>query len=430
MNGIQQPPQKKRMRRLVLAPVFVLAALLMLISGCAARSTATPSSSPSPSATFSQTPPPTASATVQPSAIPRHLPRTVYPTPRIEPVSPIPSPLSGLSIPDEVRLIVLMGSDNPAPFTSRTDAMMLAFYNPRLAKVALLSLPPEMFAYIPGYTMQRVNVAYAVGGFEMLADTIQYNLGIRPDEFAVVHKDDFTWFVEELDGLNVNTLRNYYYDCGGIPAGSIHLRGGDVLCFVSFREDWDIRDQAWRQEQVVWQLFMRLAQGGKLVEIGEIYETYANTVQSNLTLPDLIANIGLALRLGQADRFGFFQLGIEDFEKWTLPNTVESTVLLPLSQNIAEVVQQAIDFTMVSVRSSDIVLTLEYQLTVSPTPTNTPTASPTHTATATFTATNTPLPPGTHTPTITPGGPTLTPSNTVEGYPGPGTATATQEGYP
>ncbi|PKO58062.1 MAG: hypothetical protein CVU24_17855, partial [Betaproteobacteria bacterium HGW-Betaproteobacteria-18] len=229
MNGIpQQSPQKKQMRRLVLAPVFVLVVLLMLISGCAARSSATPSSSPSPSATSSQTPPPTASATSQPSAIPRHVPRTVYPTPRIEPVSPIPNPLSGLSIPDEVRLIVLMGSDNPAPFTSRTDAMMLAFYNPRLAKVALLSLPPEMFVYIPGYTMQRVNVAYAVGGFEMLADTIEYNLGIRPDEFAVVHKDDFTWFVEELDGLDVNTMRNYYYDCGGIPAGSIHLRGGKV----------------------------------------------------------------------------------------------------------------------------------------------------------------------------------------------------------
>ena len=324
--------------------------------------------------------------------------------------------------------MVLLGSDNPAPFTSRTDAIMLAFYNPRLSKVSLLSLPPEMFVYIPGYTMQRMNVAYAVGGFDMLADTIEYNLGIRPDEYVVVHKDDFAWFVEEMDGLTLDIYRYYFDVCGGdIPAGHVRLDGPTVLCYASFREDMNIREQAQRQEQVVWELFSKMVSGGKLIELTEIYYTYRNTVQSNLTLSYLLDNIALGLRLGQADRFGFFTLGIEDFQTWDLPGPVKATVLLPRTAQIIKVVQAAIDFTLEPVPSSDVVLTLEYELTISPTPTNTRTPTPTITPSPTITRTTTLTP----TVTITPGGPTFTPTSTLEGYPGPGTPYPTVTyGYP
>jgi LCP family protein required for cell wall assembly len=351
-------------------------------------------------------------------------PRVDYPTPKIAPATAIPAPVTGLTIPDEVRLIVLLGSDNDAPFVSRTNAVMLAFYHPRLAKVALLSLPPEMFVYIPGYTMQRIGVAFAVGGFEMLADTIEYNIGMRPDEYVLVHQDDFSWFVDELKGLDVDVFRNYYDNCGGIPAGSVHLSGDDVFCYISFREGSDIRDQAVRQQQVVFQLFQNMARGGKLIELSELYYTYRNTVQTNLSLPLLLDYVPLGIRLGQPDRFGFFQFNIGDFIPWQLPGDVTPTVLLPRSERIFRMVQEALDFTTVAVQSSDLIMTLEYQMTISPTPTSTYTPSLTPTRTITPTATST-----IYTATITPGGPTLTPSSTLEGYPAQNTPQPTN-GYP
>jgi LCP family protein required for cell wall assembly len=376
----------------------------------------------------------TASATPSPIPIPTlentreivlgRQPRVNYPTPKIAPATAIPAPVTGLTIPDEVRLIVLLGSDNDAPFVSRTNAVMLAFYHPRLAKVALLSLPPEMFVYIPGYTMQRIGVAYAVGGFEMLADTIEYNIGMRPDEYVLVHQDDFSWFVDELKGLDVNVFRNYYDHCGGIPAGSVHLDGDDVFCFISFREGSDIRDQAVRQQQVVFQLFQNMARGGKLIELSELYYTYRKTVQTNLTLSLLLEYVPLGIRLGQPDRFGFFQLNIGDFIPWQLPGDVTPTVLLPRSERIMKLVQDALDFTTIAVQSSDLIMTLEYQMTISPTPTSTYTPSLTPTRTITPTAT-----PTIYTATITPGGPTLTPSSTLEGYPAQNTPQPTN-GYP
>jgi LCP family protein required for cell wall assembly len=378
-----------------------------------------PTPSLSPSLTATVTPSPTAPVLATATQKPR-----VYPTPRIDPITPVPDPVSGLQIPDELRLLVLLGTDNPSPYVSRTDAVMLAFYNPRLAKVALLSLPPEMFVYIPGYTMQRLNIAYPLGGFPLLADTIEYNIGVRPDEFAVIHVDDFAWFVEELQGLDVDVFRNYYDFCGGIPAGNVHLQGGDVLCYVKFRDGWDIRDQAERQQQVAWRLFMRMVGGGKLVEMEDFYLTYKAVVESNLDLSDLLANIPLALRLGQVDRFGFFAPTFDMFQTWDLPGDVQATVLLPRGERLIQMVQQAIDFTMLSVKTSDIILTLEYELTISPTPTNTPTASATSTLTPTLTITPSPV----ISVTVT-----ITGTRTVEGSPSPSitpSPTVTTAGYP
>lgn len=398
-----------------------LVLFLILIAGCSLAATPpAPTASalyPSPSQTASPYMPQLnpSSATASPEKSPLS-----FATARIAPITPIPEAVTNLHIPADLRVLVLLGSNKPSPYVSHTDAIMLAFYNPRLAKVALLSLPPELFVYIPGYTMQRLNIAYAVGGFDMLADTIQYNFGIRPDEYALIHFDDFVWFIEELDGLDVDVFRDYYDVCGGIPAGSVHLRGSDVLCYVSFRDGWDIRDQAERQQQVVWKLFSRMVQGGKLVDLNNIYQTYKGVVESNLTLPELLANIPLALRLGQPDRFGYFQPGFEMFTTWDLPGDVKVTVLLPRGARLLQMVQQALDFTMLPVQSSDYILTLEYQMTISPTPTNTQTPSPTFTITPSSTPTVTISP----TVTITPGGPTLTSSPTSAGYPPVNTVTS------
>lgn len=393
---------------------------ILFLSSCLPQAKPTPAQpTVTPSATVTTSPIPSPTLQSTPDLKASRPPRTDYPTPKISPATAIPSPVTGLSIPEEVRLIVLLGSGSEAPFVSRTNVVMLAFYHPRLAKVALLSLPPEMFVYIPGYTMQRVSVAYAVGGFEMLADTIEYNLGMRPDEFVLVHQDDFSWFVDELKGLDVDVFHNYYDICGGIPAGSVHMNGSEVYCFLTFREHADIRDQAVRQQQVVYHLFQTMARGGKLFEISELYYTYRNSVQTNLTLPTLLNYVPLGIRLGQANRFGFFQFEISDFIPWQLPGDINPVVLLPKPERVFTLMQAAVDFANDPVQSSDLIMTLEYELTISPTPTTTytpsitPTATPTLSVTPTlFTASVTP-----GSPTVTSGGPTLTPSRTLEGYP-------------
>ena len=70
-------------------------------------------------------------------------------------------------------------------YTGRTDAVAIVIYHPRLARASLVSVPPDLFGYIPGYTMQRVYSAYPVGGPQLLNSTLEYNFGIQPNDYAV-----------------------------------------------------------------------------------------------------------------------------------------------------------------------------------------------------------------------------------------------------
>src|SRR5439155_25421171 len=69
---------------------------------------------------------------------------------------------------------------------SRSDTNMVASIDPPSKSAVLVSLPRDMWVSIPGYYQQRINVAHAVGGPTLVAQTIQANFGIKIDNFARV----------------------------------------------------------------------------------------------------------------------------------------------------------------------------------------------------------------------------------------------------
>lgn len=56
----------------------------------------------------------------------------------------------------------------------------------------------DIYADIPGYGKHKINSAYALGGPELLRKTLDKNLGINPEYYAVV---DFTGFEKMIDEL-------------------------------------------------------------------------------------------------------------------------------------------------------------------------------------------------------------------------------------
>ena len=73
-----------------------------------------------------------------------------------------------MALPEDVEIWLFLGSDQEAPYRGRTDAVNLAFVNKRLSKASVISIPGSLFVYIPGYTMQRLNTAYALGGMNLV----------------------------------------------------------------------------------------------------------------------------------------------------------------------------------------------------------------------------------------------------------------------
>ena len=377
--------------------------LCLLLAACALATvpsapTGTPISSPATPSPKPNTATP--SATWQPS--PTFTPTTVlpvwqsYPGPSTDPSVPIPPPMAPFALPEDVQSIVLLGTDRNSPYIGRTDAIQLVLYSAKTNHASFLSLPPDLFVYLPGFTMQRLQIAYAMDGIDLLNTTLEYNFGIRPDHYLLVHLDNFSQLVDDLGGLEVDVPREYPELCDGIPAGYIQMDGETALCYVRYREGPGELDRSDRQQAVLKAAFLRLVQGGNLISLPQLHRDYKDTVESDLSLKELMDAIPLALNLGVEGRIANFNLGEEGLTTWQLPGQAQAAVFLPVPDSVRDTLQMAVDFVESPAPQSSRVVTLAYELTVSPTATNTPTA------TMTPTRTRTPIPTYTKTRTITP----------------------------
>lgn len=366
---------------------------------------------PSPSATQDQSEEPAQSATSEAADSYQPIWGTFSP-PGLDPATPIPEPLSGLSFPDEVEVWVLLGSDTEPPFTGRIQAIHLLFIHPRFSKASLVSIPGDLYVYIPGYTMQRLNTAYAIGGIETLYETLAYNFGITPDRFVLAHPGDFQWLVDDIDGIEVTVFYPIPQACGGIPAGRVAMDGSMALCYASFREGMDEVDRMDRQQQLLRIIFRKFTHESYLVKLPLLYASYEGWVKTDLSLGELMNLIPLSLRLADPDRIGYFMLGWDAITLWENPGYSQAQVFLPIEEKVLEVLQQAINYVMVPEALTNQVQTLEAQLTEMMQATQYPA---TLTPTLTPTQTMTPLP----TPTGNTLTPTPTPTETPPGYPFP-----------
>ncbi len=376
-----------------------LLAFGLLLAACAEASPA-PTTSAAPTASLA----PSLSATPQPTATPVPVMRTqrsLYPTPRLTPVVALPPPLDGVQLPVEARVLALIGTDTSSPFAGRSDAIILVIYHPRLGRASLLSTPPDLFGYIPGYTMQRINTAWAVGGFRAMADTLEYNFGLRPDDYVLVHLDDFVYFIDDLGGLELTVTEELPEICSDIPPGTSVLSGDQVMCYLRFRHGSDELGRNLRQQEILRRIIQRMASGGALIRLPEHFANYKDSVESSLSLPELLDAIPFFLRLSDADHLGFFQIRDEALIPWEYPDRLYPEVFLANQDALRAQVQDAIDYIRTPAVSSDRIITLFYELTISPTPTITSTPTATATVTNTLPPTSSPTATETFTPTPT-----------------------------
>jgi anionic cell wall polymer biosynthesis LytR-Cps2A-Psr (LCP) family protein len=286
-----------------------------------------------------------------------------FPPPSIDPATAVPDPLDGLTLSDEVQIWVLLGSDTEPPFNGRTPAIHLLFIHPRFSKASLVSIPANLYVYIPGYTMQRISTAYAVGGIEALRQTLAYNFGITPSRFVLAHPGDFQWLVDDLDTIEVSVFYPMPQTCGGIRAGLIQMDGALALCYASFLEDMDEVDRMRRQQQLLSIIFRKFTSDGNLVKLPLLYASYQGWIETDFSLQEIMTYIPLALRLADPDRIGYFMIGSEQTTLWTIPGNSEAQVFLPNQDAVKALLQQAINDIMSPMPLTDQVQTLEAQIT-------------------------------------------------------------------
>lgn len=348
----------------------------------------------------------TSAVSITPTLTARSEHTRIYPGPIETPATPIPDPFQSIKLHEEVESIVLLGLDQDFPFSGRTDAIYLILYNYRTGMASVISIPPDLLVYIPGYTMQRINVAYPVGGVELVRDTLEYNFGINPNHYLIIQFSDFPRLIDAIGGIDVVVTEDLTDPCLLAP-GSIHMNGDQAFCYAILRRGEDDIDRNRRQLQVMRAFFLRSIVGGQIARLPELYAEFQNSIQTDLTLMDLVENLPLAIRLADPQHVSYYQISWDEVIQWIMPGRAKTLVLLPKRDPLRELIQAAVANVMSSAPVSDLVITLQVQLTrivlssftptpsvsiptitVTPGPTNTP-GIPTNTMTVVATPTPT-----------------------------------------
>lgn len=347
---------------------------------------ATPTPSPSPS--------PTATSLAWPT----------FAAPGRASVTQVPEEAKQLSIDADTSVWLLLGTELEAPAAGRTDAIHLIFINERLSKASVVSIPGNLFVYLPGHNMQRLNIAYALGGMPLLRDTLAYNFGLRPDRFVLAHTEEFAWLVDDLGGLEVSVLFPIRDDCEGIPSGLHRMDGKKTLCYVRYIKDGDEVSRVRRQQQVLQLLFTKLVQDGRLANLPAFYLSYQPKMETDVSLADFLERIPLALRLGDPQRVSYFIIGMDRASLWELPDHTQTKVLLPQLEAVAKLFKLALDAVDDAAPLGEVVVTYQWQLTQAVGATQTQQPNQPHNTPIAVTRTNTPVPSNTPVPPVyTPG---------------------------
>ncbi len=102
----------------------------------------------------------------------------------------------------------------------------------------VVSIPRDSYLPIPGYGRDKVNVAYALGGAPLLAQTVQQATGLRLDHYAEIGFGGFAGLVDALGGVTLCPDEPISDPLAGIdlPAGCQRLDGRAALGYVRSRD--------------------------------------------------------------------------------------------------------------------------------------------------------------------------------------------------
>lgn len=162
---------------------------------------------------------------------------------------------------DSVYNVLLMGIDTlDTESSSRSDAMILLSVDMKHKKLKLTSFLRDSYVEIPGHGSAKLNAACVYGGPQLVCDTIEYNFGIKIDDYAKIGYDMFIEIIDavggvtipEIDEVEARALAKEGFSV--TPGTNIKLDGYQALLYCRIRSGQDDFYRTSRQREVISQM--------------------------------------------------------------------------------------------------------------------------------------------------------------------------------
>jgi len=327
------------------------------------RKAPSPTPTLDPTATFTPSPTSNPTATPTPTLTPTPLslgaPALISVTATFTDTTVVPTSVPAVEVPDGAINIVVLGSDQRPDWKDwHTDAVHIISIQPAAPAVTVLSIPRDLYVYIPDFWMSRVNFAdmygeiygYEGGGPALVQQTLLYNLGIPVDHYVRTDFDGFIGIVDALGGLDIPVhcrLEDHwpYPDENGeypiklLEPGVHHMDGETALWYARSRQTSSVFARERRQQQVLQAIWRKARSLDILPRLPELWGQLRGMVVTDLELADVLALAEVAFRIeGQNVRFR--NIGYKQVIPWTTPKG--GAVFLPDWEKIEPVVSEAL----------------------------------------------------------------------------------------
>ena len=222
-----------------------------------------------------------------------------------------------VTVPPEpkAQTILVIGSDHrwTGIAGARSDTVMLVRIQPSRHRIAMLSIPRDLYVEIPGHGHDRINMAFHDGGERLLTRVVRDTFGVEIDHFVEIDFRGFKDIVSTLGGVylpvdqryynhNVGTAETNYADIDLQP-GYQKLDGDQALAFARYRHTDNDFIRAARQ-----QLFLRtvaqeaLAGDWNLLRVRRLAIAAAKATTSDISSLGELYSLGKAIHDTPASR--------------------------------------------------------------------------------------------------------------------------------
>jgi LCP family protein required for cell wall assembly len=261
------------------------------------------------------------------------------------PPTAIPSPVAVFDLPQGTTNILLLGKDQNADGSgdARTDTMIIVSINREAQTASMVSLPRDLYVYMPNRIMGRLNTAVNLGGVELLEQTILYNFGIPIHYHAQVDFDGFKQIVDLLGGVSMavscpledwrllspelDPTLEENWGRFKLEAGMHQMDGDLALWYARSRLTTTDFDRGRRQQQLLQAMLNQSVDLGLVARAPELWGVFNEVVETNMDIGRILQLASIAPGVRDNGVQHLYLAG--KMRSWTVPES-GAAVQLPV----------------------------------------------------------------------------------------------------
>lgn len=161
---------------------------------------------------------------------------------------------------NEDFLLAILGTDERASETSRSDVIILLKYKAKENKAIIVSIPRDSKVWIPDKGEAKLNAGYAYGGAKLQVKLLEDLFKVNNIKYIHMNFSGFVEIVNTIGGLEIRSEKDFIREWGKkdiyVKKGNNVLLGDDLLEYVRFRNDREGDYGRIKRQQQVLQCFV------------------------------------------------------------------------------------------------------------------------------------------------------------------------------